>query len=293
MRRRGLLAVLVLCVVTRPVHAQELSFPDVGTDPAAVAKVMPDLAKQVLASYKDTDRENYLDNLFRLQIVQGQYKEAIGTIGSLREVLRTGTPPRGAWVNAQYEVHARAKFLERGDNGGFEEAYRRAFRDAFAHMDDRTSALVVRALTTIDPADEQQAFQSDLQKQKGKNTISTDDALNLVRDYQVAEAYGAASLNKKLFAEDDSRRYLTEKDIQVKTSDGATVCALVMRPRAVTARLTTLLIFTIYVDLNDNMSDARMTASNGYAGVIGFTRGKACSPDKPVPYVHDGADAAT
>jgi putative CocE/NonD family hydrolase len=26
--------------------------------------------------------------------------------------------------------------------------------------------------------------------------------------------------------------------------------------------------------------------------VIGFTRGKACSPDKPVPYVHDGADAA-
>jgi len=30
----------------------------------------------------------------------------------------------------------------------------------------------------------------------------------------------------------------------------------------------------------------------GYAGVEGFTRGKACSPDKPIPYEHDGADAA-
>src|SRR5438445_8791165 len=40
------------------------------------------------------------------------------------------------------------------------------------------------------------------------------------------------------------------------------------------------------------MNSARQTASNGYAGVVGFTRGKACSPDKPVPYLHDGSDAS-
>src|SRR5579864_4028226 len=130
MRRPDLLAVLVLCVVTRPVQAQELSFPDVGTDPAAVAKFKPDLAKQVVASYKDTDREKYLDNLFRLQIVEGQYEEAIGTIGSLRNVLRTGTPPRGAWINAQYEVYAHAKLLENAEKLSFDDAYRRALRDA-------------------------------------------------------------------------------------------------------------------------------------------------------------------
>lgn len=36
-----------------------------------------------------------------------------------------------------------------------------------------------------------------------------------------------------------------------------------------------------------------MSAAHGYASVVGFTRGKGCSPDKPVPYEHDGKDAAS
>ena len=40
------------------------------------------------------------------------------------------------------------------------------------------------------------------------------------------------------------------------------------------------------------LDEARRTASNGYAGVEGLTRGKGCSPDAPVPYEHDGSDAA-
>jgi putative CocE/NonD family hydrolase len=52
-----------------------------------------------------------------------------------------------------------------------------------------------------------------------------------------------------------------------------------------------LLQFTIYADTTTLPFDLRRNASNGYAAVIGFTRGKACSPDKPIPYVHDGADA--
>ncbi len=40
------------------------------------------------------------------------------------------------------------------------------------------------------------------------------------------------------------------------------------------------------------LNEARRSASNGYAGVEGLTRGKGCSPDAPVPYEKDGADAA-
>jgi uncharacterized protein len=53
-----------------------------------------------------------------------------------------------------------------------------------------------------------------------------------------------------------------------------------------------LLLFTIYVDLTDNLNDARLTAANGYVGLVGFTRGKGCSPDTPIPYEHDGTDAS-
>ena len=95
-----------------------------------------------------------------------------------------------------------------------------------------------------------------------------------------------------LIREDDRRRYVMETDIRVKMPDGATVCAMVWRPRAGPARRPALLQFTIYADSVPVMSESRRTASNGYAAVIGFTRGKVCSPDAPVPYVHDGADAA-
>ena len=109
---------------------------------------------------------------------------------------------------------------------------------------------------------------------------------------------GALQLNVQraiapFIAQDDARRYITERNVQVFTPEGAVVCALIMRPRvARPARLPALLTFTIYVDSAANVADARRAASNAYIGVTAFTRGKACSPQAPVPYRHDGADAA-
>jgi uncharacterized protein len=82
-----------------------------------------------------------------------------------------------------------------------------------------------------------------------------------------------------------------QEDVRVPTPGGATVCALIVRPRQA-APLPTLLQFTIYNDAEAMLRDARRAASKGYAGVIGLTRGKGCSADEIVPYEHDGADAA-
>jgi len=91
-------------------QGQDFDFPQSAlTDPAVLSTAMPDLARQVMAVYKENDREKYLDNLFRLQMVAAQYPEALSTIAALREVLRTASPPRGAWVNKQYEIYAHAK----------------------------------------------------------------------------------------------------------------------------------------------------------------------------------------
>lgn len=292
--KRSLYFAVTCLLLASAAAAQEFSFPEAAvTDAAALSKAMPELAKQVMVVYKEGDRAKFLDNLFRLQTVAGQYDDALSSSASLRELLRTSQPPRGAWVNVQYDIYSRAKAKQDAQKLAFNDAYAQSFQDVFGKFDDRNSALVIRALTMIDASDAQQDLQSDLAKQKGKTSISLSDALKLVSDYQVAEAYRAfAPLNPALIAEDDRHRYITEKDISVKTPDGATVCALLMRPRGASARLPALLNFTIYVDPNDNMNSARQTASNGYAGVVGFTRGKACSPDKAVPYLHDGSDAS-
>jgi hypothetical protein len=250
------------------------------------------LARQVVAIYKDEDRGKYLDNLFRLQIMAGRYEDAVHAISSLREVLRAANPPRGAWVNVQYEIYARALARQESDRLPFEEAYKQSFRNGVGKLPDPAAALVMRALG-VDSSFFDRDLKRDLDRQKGKSVISLADAVTLVHDYLPEKAYQAfAPLTPILIAEDDARRYVIEKDVRVKMPDGGTVCVLIVRPRAASVRLPTLLTFTIYAEANNIDFSARPSASHGYVGVEGLVRGKGCSPDKTIPYERDASDLA-
>lgn len=84
--------------------------------------------------------------------------------------------------------------------------------------------------------------------------------------------------------------YTIEKNVSIRGSDGATLCALLVRPTG-TSRLPTALEFTIYVDPAQDLERLEYAADRGYAGVMAYTRGKACSPQAIVPYEDDGRDA--
>ncbi|HYY43409.1 MAG TPA: hypothetical protein VE775_11800, partial [Pyrinomonadaceae bacterium] len=228
------------------------------------------MAQAALGAYRDEDRATYLDNLFRLQLVAGHYADAVKSINELRALRANSASPQAGANNVQYEVFALAKAKQSKDGAPFAEAFQRAFREVLGGLDDRVSALVVRAITIVDLSALQRDLRGALARQKGKETISLADALRLLRAYQVEEAYRSFTLlTPTLIAADDERRYIIDKDIPVRTPYGATVCAMVVRPRAAPGRLPALLNFTIYVDPNTLMSEARRTASNGYAGVEG------------------------
>ncbi|MGA9471941.1 MAG: CocE/NonD family hydrolase [Terriglobales bacterium] len=301
--------VVVLCItVACFANAQQFDFPEpTSGDPATLAKPMSGLAKQLIDTYKENDRGVYLDNLFRLQMVAGDYARALQSLSELR-MRRWPDPARAAWVNVQHEIFAAAKLKEMSDKLPFEEAFKRSFREKFAQLDNQTSALVIRALA-VEVEYLQGSLQRDLDAQKGKSSISAVDALKLVRDYQVAEAFRSfapltapVTLSSSpwpttqaapLIVEDDARRYIIEKDVPVKMPDGGIICALIVRPRNAPARLPALLEFTIYADPDDNLRfGARPAAAHGYVGIEGLVRGKGCSPDKPVPYEHDASDIA-
>jgi uncharacterized protein len=292
-RRVAQLIVLsIACLSAAPtVLAQQFDFPEASVnDPAVFSRAMPELARALLAVYRDDDRQKYLDNLFRLQIVAGQYADAIRTLTDLRALQANKASPQTGATNVQYEVFARAKQSAKG--AALDEALRRSFREVMGALDDRTSALVMRGFD-VDLTALQQTLTRALQQQKGKTSISLADALRLTRAYQVEETYRSlAPLIAPLIIEDDQRRYIIERDIPVKTADGATTCALIVRQRSARGRLPALLNFTIYAYPTATLNEARRSASNGYVGVEGLTRGKVCSPDRPVPYEHDGADAA-
>lgn len=280
---RPLAALAALAVVSGAISAQQLPFPAAAvTDSTALAQAMPALAAELLTQYRDSNPFVYRNNLFRLQAVAGRYGDVLTTLKSLP----APTAAEARAVNTLYAIHAAAQA-----RGGSDSALRREFRTVLRGLDDARAALLARALA-VNPRTVANPVDNLLRRQKDQTTISPSDALALIRAYHTRQVFRAlVPLADSIVAEDDSRRYVIDMQVPVRTPDGATVCAMIVRPRS-GPRLPTMLNFTIYADVRPKLIEARRAAASGYVGVVGFTRGKLCSPDAPVPYVHDGADAA-
>ena len=113
-----------------------------ATDSTELAKAMPRFAKEVVAAYKDEDRKRYLDNLFRLQMIAGNYGQAIVAIHSLRELLSASNSANASVMYTQYEIFSTARILQAAVKGSFEEAFRQAFRAAYSKLNDKDAYTV-------------------------------------------------------------------------------------------------------------------------------------------------------
>ena len=288
-----LLFVLLLCSsASLSASPEELTFPKVATgDDAALSRAMSALAEQVVAVYKDSDHDRYLNNLFQLQIVAGHYKEADQTISSLRALRRASNAAQAAARLAPFEIYAKAEARQTSGRISFEQAFKESFRDVYGQVDDKTALSELFWFgANLDWARDD--LRKALDQQEGKDGIVLADAVDLISKYNFYQVFKSIlPLVDALIAEDDARRYIVDKDVLIKTPDGASIAAVLVRPRSAAAHLTTLLGFTIYANDNWSLTDAKTTAANGYAGVVAYSRGKGRSPDVPVPYEHDGEDA--
>jgi putative CocE/NonD family hydrolase len=290
---KSLLLGLIWLIANPFASAQQFDFPSAAVqDDATLSKIMPGLAQQVIAAYKDSDQDRYLNNLVQLQLATGQSTEADATIHSLRDLRRVGNYPESSARLAPFEIYAKAKSREAADKLSFDAAFEQCFHELFGKLDDKTaSQLLYWFSPDVDRAHDN--LIAAMARQKGKAEIALADALDLISKYQTDQVFKKiVPLTDALITEDDARRYTIDDDVLIKTPDGASVAGMVVRPRSATAPLPTLLEFTIYVKRQWNLNDARMTAANGYIGVVAFPRGKGRSPDAVVPYEHDGDDAS-
>lgn len=92
-------------------------------------------------------------------------------------------------------------------------------------------------------------------------------------------------------AADADSRYEIQLDALIKAPDGATLSAVVVRPKGATERLPTLLTLSIYTDVQGTIGGCKPAVDRGYACVGADTRGKRLSPDPVVPYERDAEDA--
>ncbi|MGH8082386.1 MAG: CocE/NonD family hydrolase, partial [Lysobacter sp.] len=292
------LVVSLLFAFARPAVAAAVEYPFPAVSSAQRAELdraMPKLAERVIDTYTEADRARYLGNLARLQLVAGRYRQARESILALRALSPLGGSAQQRALMAQYEIYAQARELTATGASEFDEVFPRVFREVFTALDDRTAALALRGFLgdQFNPAAQRATLDRALASRKSPGRLDQDAALALVRAYLIVAMYDDfAKTTAQLVEQDDRRRYLIDRDILVRTADGASICVLVARQRSAPERLPALLNFTIYANPATLLNEARRSASNGYAGVAGLTRGKGCSPDTPVPYEHDGSDAA-
>ena len=274
--------------------AQDLALPGDALaegKPETLAQAMPALAEQAIATYREPDPGQYLDKLFRLQLVAGKYPQAIDSIRRLRALRAADGPAAGPPLYLQYEVFAKAKIRQQAGGGDFAAAFRQAFAEAFAAFDDRESLQAQWPFGAIVPP-MQQALQAALEQQRGKQSIALADAMDLLRKYQVHQAFAAfRPLVDAAIAEDDARRYELATDLLVRTPDGVDLSVMLARPKGARDPLPALLEFTIYANDEWALADAKRGAAHGYASVVAYSRGKGRGTGAIVPYEHDGDDA--
>jgi uncharacterized protein len=126
------IGLLVLLFATST-WSQQLSLPAISPeDDAQLARELPGLAVQAIAIYSDADRDRYLRNLFRLQMVAGQYADAQSTLDSIR----ASYAAHSAADLAPDELMVRAAPLVAGGSSP-QEALRASFQLLFTKFNDK------------------------------------------------------------------------------------------------------------------------------------------------------------
>jgi uncharacterized protein len=287
---RALVPVLVCLLIPLGAAAQSGDATSGLGDPAEMARVMPGLARTALASYADPDRERYLASRLQLELIAGEYRAAKATIAERRALARARGDDGAPVLDAEYAIYADAKREAAESDMPFDEAYRQTFRGVFGALGDRDAHRVRTAMTF--PAADADDVRAAVARFKGKAALEPRDVAAIAAVYGPYEvAADTKGLTGPLLRSDAERRYVIRDDVLIATPNGGQISAVVVRKRGVTARQPAALVFTIYADPVDYVRRMQYAASRGYVGVAAFTRGKARSPNRIVPYEYDGRDA--
>ena len=279
------MAGIIVCITS---CAQQLYFPQLAAgDSSRLDEIMPLLSQRVMAGYHEANEENYLANLFKLQIVAEDYKAANATISAYRKAIKTGNMILPALAGIQYELYDSAKLTAPHN---FDSLFMSLLHKLYSNWDDKTAFQISTAFISRYGVNALLIeLDQSLAKQKGKDSISINDALTVCKNYCLYRVFkNIEPLAAPFFEQQDAKRYISDS-VLIKTKQGVTLSAIVVRKRSITVPQPAALLFTIYAG-PFNLYQAKEAAAYGYVGVVGLTRGKGASPDEIVPYEHEVDD---
>jgi uncharacterized protein len=267
--------------------APELDFrPPASVGDPSTPAVMRDLAERLLPVYQDLDSDRYLANLSALQLVAGNYAAASESRQALKERRRRADAGRPINRSVIYDIYALAKANETETKVPFAQAFTKAYKDWVPRLSDLDAYALTKWFETPLPV-LRENLQRAFDQQRARDSISQSDAVQLLWTYLAYDAFRTfGPLVDLLDASDDRARYSADNEILIKTADGATISAVLVRPNGPAKPLPALLEFTF----DDSQNYAKECAAHGYVGVIAYPRGNGKSLDQVLPFQKDGED---
>lgn len=289
------LIILISICFTLGSSGQTFYFPkEYYKDSISLGKNMSALAKKILANYKNTNKKDYFDNLYRFQILAEQFADAIKSIDSFHLLLRESDPLDKSidGIYFQFQTFCYSKLRQSRRITSFNDAFDSTFTRMFTSLPDE-AALKATTFFNFDISQIHDYFYSLLKKQDGKDSINLSDAEMVCSIYNLLYVNSLVQpLAKSLITDLEARKkYIIQDSVLIKTRDGSIISATVVRIKDGLTKLPAIFIFNIYSNSQDDRSMAIEAASKGFVGVVADTRGKRLSPQEIEPFEHDATDA--
>nr|WP_197486629.1 CocE/NonD family hydrolase [Mucilaginibacter sp. L294] len=273
--------------------AQQINLPKINiNDSITIAKEMPLLAANALSRYKsEADEKTRLNNLFRLQALAGNYKGSALSITALRAISGSDDKLFPGLLYVQHQLFVSAMQKQVASNVQFKTVFPLLLDSFLRKTTDQEAFHIYTAFITRNGVNSLKTdFQKSLANMKQKDSITVNDAIVLCKSYYLLNLYqNIEDVSKRLIKEDQDRRYSVQY-VLIKTKDGASISSVIVKRRGITQPQPVVLQYTIYADSTDRTAILE-PAVHSYTAVMAYTRGKALSPDKIIPFENDGSDA--
>ncbi|MEG0925087.1 CocE/NonD family hydrolase [Chryseobacterium sp.] len=284
--------ILLALIFVNLMQAQKLNFPQTAvTDSTIMEQQMPGLALQVISQlqsqkYRPENNVDFLDNLFRLQIIAKDYKASAITLAQFRNEFADHNMAGYKFI--EYEVYSMAKLYEAETKTSFPNAIQTAFNEKYASLNEKQIPRIDLSLNG-DVANYRKLFKKALDKQKGKESIDYGSALALCKSYLNYKTFASIkpTIINLLRVKDKERFIIENKDF--KTKNGNTLTITVIRKKENKSPLPVILTNNIYAGANDSFFGKRAAIYN-YVGAVVNTRGKRNSNDENNPFEHESQD---
>lgn len=286
---KKIISILILTTaITSVAFSQKIYFAKANyTDSALLQKSVSQLAQQSIKLYKNANQETYLDNLFRLQFLAGNYAQTSTTLNALNYSYTKDSITPSA-LGFPYKAYCNALATNNANNKNFTEIYTTVFNQLYNQYNDENKLWVSQYFDNS-LAEYETTLDTLIAQYKNNDSIEIDDAVKFCRAYLSYKTYAATQIiAKQLLAKIEEEKYIVQDSVLVTMPDGGIVAVTVVRSKTITAPQPVILMYNIYAGYD--VVECKTAVARGYVGVIANTRGKRLSPNAIEPFEHDAKD---